>query len=110
MPLCPKCNYRWEVKSRSNSQNSYYWGVVIETLSDELGYTPDEMHEIIKHRFLTQNDIIKGKTGAVYVSHSKSTTSLTTKEFEDLMTRIRQWASMDLGIFIQEPNEPPMEG
>ncbi len=103
--ICPKCNFYWESKSRTNPQNSYYWGVVIKTMSDSLGYTSQEMHEIIKHKFLTQNDILKGRTGAVYVSHSKSTTELTTVEFEELMADIRQWASIDLGISIQQPNE-----
>ncbi len=108
--LCPKCQYQWEVKGRSNSQNSYYWGVVLEAFfNSEIGYTKDEWHEIIKAKFLSQTDIVKGRTGAVYLAHSKSTTKLDTKEFEELMTQVRQWASIELGIWIPEPNEPPME-
>ena len=46
-------NYYVELKreTRSNPQNRYYWGVVIDTLSKELGYEPEEMHEILKYKF-----------------------------------------------------------
>lgn len=105
MKCCPRCGYSPSGKNRSNPQNKYYWGCVVQTLSDELGYTKDEIHEIIKHRFLTQIDVIKGRIGVVHVSHSKSTTNLDTKEWEELMSQIRVWASQTLGILILEPNE-----
>lgn len=102
---CSRCGYEPSGKNRSLSQNKYYWGCVVQIISDELGYTKDEVHEIIKHRFLSENRIIKGKTGEVHVSLSKSTTELDTKQWEDLMSQIRIWASQTLGIYIMEPNE-----
>ena len=43
--------------SRSLNQNNYYWGVVIEKLSEKLGYTKDEMHDILKFKFLGVREI-----------------------------------------------------
>jgi len=36
-----------EKPTRSNQQNSYYWGVVNKMISDETGYTAQEVHQIL---------------------------------------------------------------
>ena len=60
------------------------------------------MHEILKQQFLiTETKIIKDKEYKI----TKSTTALNTSEFEDYLSKIRSWASVDLGIFIPEPND-----
>ena len=85
-------------KNRSNEQNSYYWGVVIYIISDELGYTSEEAHEAMKFLFLRiRND---GKPDTV-----RSTTELTTVEMEEYIDNIRRWASIEMNIYIPEPNE-----
>lgn len=92
-----------EFKQRSLNENRYYWSVVIDILSSELGYTPEEMHEVIKWKFLAHPIELKGQK----VMTAVSTASLSTSEFEGLMSKIRTWASMELGIYIPEPNEVP---
>jgi len=82
--------------NRSNNQNRYYFGIVIKILGDELGYMPDEMHEALKWKFLRKG----GKLETV-----KSTSSLTTIEFEEYLELIRIWALRDLEIAIPLPNE-----
>ena len=82
--------------NRSNNQNRYYFGIVIKILGDELGYMPDEMHEALKWKFLRKG----GKLETV-----KSTSSLTTIEFEQYLELVRIWALRDLGINIPLPNE-----
>lgn len=114
MDRCPAC-HRVVRKDRSNNQNRYYWGVVLDAFQNsEIGYTKDEWHEFLKHKFLTDKKlflIVKGKKLIEDFETTKSTTDLTTKEFEEFMTRVRQWASIELGIWIPEPNEAPtMEG
>lgn len=104
---CPTC-HRSIKQDRSNNQNRYYWGVVINMLSEHTGFTPSEMHEVLKYRFLSYPRILISKTPEK-VLIAKSTTNLTTKEFEEFMTRVRQWASIDLGLWIPEPNQAPME-
>jgi hypothetical protein len=82
---------------RSDLQNNYYWGVVLELLSKELGYDQDEMHEILKYKFLQSHAM-----GMPYV---KSTTKLSTGEFEDYLSKIKRWAAEFLHIVIPDPNE-----
>ena len=87
-------------KKRSGCQNRYYWGVVVDILSDHTGYTPDEIHRVLKEKFL-EREAMLGEKVAV------STTGLTTQEFEEYMRKIRMWASSDLQCIIPQPNEAP---
>lgn len=103
---CSRCGYAPSNKKRSNPQNKYYWGCVVQILSDETGYTKDEIHEIIKYKFLPAQKNFCGKKGKdVKLSYSLSTTELDTKNWEELMAQIREWASIELGIWIASPNE-----
>ena len=86
---------------RSINQNNYYWGVVIKLLSDELGYFPEEMHEVCRQKFLTTGKFLIG--GDEYVV-TKSTGDLKTSEFEEYLSQIRIWAST-MEIVIPLPNE-----
>jgi len=96
-------------KERSNQQNKYYWGVVIKELSNELGYTPDEMHEALKCHFLADIKEFKREVNGIMETRTlmvtKSTTALDTQQFEDYMAKVRQWASIQLAIYIPLPNE-----
>ena len=49
--------------NRSNEQNSLYWKW-IEILSNDLGYTKTELHELIKYKFLKRES--KNKDGKKY--------------------------------------------
>ena len=46
---------RKERHARSLSQNRYYWGVIIEILSNHFGYDREEMHEALKFKFLKKH-------------------------------------------------------
>lgn len=85
-------------KKRSLAENSYYWGVVIPLLCDWSGFSAEEMHDAIKNKFLFGYDKRHG------LARIGSTATLSTVEFEQLMSEIRMWAS-DQGVFIPEPNE-----
>ena len=37
-------------KTRSPQQNNYYW-IIIKSVANEIGYTHDELHEIVKVKF-----------------------------------------------------------
>jgi len=86
---------------RSLNQNSYYWGVVLKTLSEKTGYTADEMHEICRYMFLKSFKTI-GDKEREYV---KSTTELSTAEFEEYLEKTRRWATVELSCYIALPNE-----
>lgn len=86
-------------KSRSAQQSRYYFGVVVAILGDEFGYTRDEMHAALNHRFLGDVD---ERTGLMKIG---STRDLSTAEFEEHMSRIREWAALNYDIQIPLPNE-----
>jgi hypothetical protein len=87
-------------KNRSLNQNAYYW-ILLDLLSDELGYTSDEMHTLCRQRFLKKFINVKGKE----LCTTKSTTELSTVEFEEYTAKIRQWASIDFSLYLPLPNE-----
>ena len=91
-----ECIIRKIKKQRSLNQNSYYWGIVIKIMSQELGYTDNEMHQVFASEFL------------MYINRDrkfiKSTTELSTIEFENYLENCRRLAS-EQGIFIPLPNE-----
>ena len=86
---------------RSYNQNRYYWGVVVNLLSEETGYSKDDMHEVLRGMFLSSIINFKGKE----IPMVKSTAELNTKEFEDYLSQIRMWASKDLSVYVPDPNE-----
>jgi hypothetical protein len=85
------------VKHRSNNQNRYYHGVVIQLISEHTGYTPDETHDAMRMLFLRDDSRA--------VPTLRSTTDLSTVEFEEYMKNIREWASKELDVWVPEPNE-----
>lgn len=102
---CDKCGRSFK-KNRSNQQNSYYWGVLVALISEHTGFTTEETHEILKHKFLRRTVWITKKGGIQEQSViTKSTTGMTTKAFEEYLSQIRIWASAELGVFLPEPNE-----
>jgi hypothetical protein len=88
-------------KSRSLSQNNYYWAVIVQILADFTGYSADEIHEVLKSKFLSDEKEVAGEI----IRYAKSTTTLDTLEMEDYLHNIREWASAKLNVFIPLPNE-----
>ena len=83
---------------RTDSQNSYYWGVVVYMLSNELGYTKDEVHEAMKEKFASQKD----EHGLTII---QSTAKMSIERFAEYIEDIKRWASEYLSFYIPDPNE-----
>jgi len=83
--------------TRSQKQNKYYWGVVLKIMSDEIGYLPDECHQLMQIQFLKYES-----NGEWFV---KSTTKLNTKEMEIYLENVRRFAAMELSCFVPLPGE-----
>ena len=81
-----------------SNENGYYWGVVIPVLADEFGYSSDEMHEALKIKFMRTG-------GTDELPRIGSTARLNTKDWENLMEKIRIWALTEHDIKIPLPNE-----
>ena len=102
-------NYIVEVKkkrnTRSNNQNSYYWKCIVQELGNSLGYFPDEMHSILRTKFLSEWEMIEINNKKIGLNKVGSTTDLNTKAFEIYAEQIRVWAISELGIRLLLPNE-----
>ena len=91
--------------NRSNMQNSYYWKCIVQGLAEELGYFPDEMHDILKVKFASEWQSIEIHDKTVGLQVVKSSARMNTKEFEVYADQIRIWALTELGIRLMMPNE-----
>jgi hypothetical protein len=85
-------------KKRSLNQNSYYWGCVLLHVMEAGGFlTDEEAHDAMRMHFLVKRD---GPLPTV-----RSTTELTTAEFEEYLEKIRILAAQMWGEYIPLPNE-----
>lgn len=88
---------------RSVNQNRYYWGIVVNTLASEFGYFRDEIHQILRKKFLgySRPNPFTGEEELF----ARSTTDLTTDEMESYLEQIRVWALSEFSIYLPLPNE-----
>jgi len=91
--------------TRSLAQNALYWSVYVEVLSEHTGYSPDEIHTILKAKFLPKALALCNGDGEVrdeFVIGS-TTTTLNKNEFSEFLRNIQQWAAEELGVVIPDP-------
>lgn len=90
-------------QSRSLAQNKYYWGVIVPMLASEFGYYKDEMHEVLRRKFIsyTKENPFTGETEMF----ARSTTKLNTIDMEIYLECIRAWALSEFSIYLPLPNE-----
>lgn len=86
---------------RSNQQNRYYWGVVLNIIANETGHSTEELHEIYKRMFLPRK-VIKYREREFPVP--SSTTDCDISDFHEYIERVRAEAAQS-GIVIPNPNE-----
>jgi len=82
---------------RSLSQNAYYHGIVVKLIADHCGYLPEDAHDALKVRFLSE------PTGNG-LARVKSTTESDTREFTEYVEQCRQLAA-EMGINIPDPGD-----
>tara|TARA_R110002020_G_scaffold7213_6_gene30564 strand:+ start:1881 stop:2264 length:384 start_codon:yes stop_codon:yes gene_type:complete len=80
--------------NRSKEQNSLYWKW-INILSNETGFQVEEMHELVKYKFLQRNVVNNDGVEEVIL---KSTTTLTVSEFNKFMNDVLYWSNDTLNI------------
>ena len=86
--------------TRTNRQNRYYWGVALELIAHHTGYLPEDVHEIMRARFLKKKRIWRGGEMAVL----QSTSDLTSDEFTQYIEQVRQEAA-EMEIEIPDPDK-----
>ncbi len=95
-------------RQRSRRQNAYYWGVVLKYVHEmflEFGndVSSDDTHEYLKEHIGKLFKDIEGPGGEIRTI-VRSSTELSTSEWEDFMEKIRAWAA-SVGLQIPLPNE-----
>jgi hypothetical protein len=88
---------------RTNSQNRYYWGVVVHEIAKHTGHDPEQIHELLKQMFSPKWHYPAGLIGAAGIP--TSTTRLDTLEMTDYIEKCRLWANEFLGLNIPLPGE-----
>ena len=79
--------------ARSHDQNSLLWGVIYKGISDTTGYSIEEVHDICRMKWLSEDD-----------GELKSTAGLTKTEFNEYIDKIINW-SKSLGIGFEKERE-----
>ena len=76
------------VAKRSIDANALYW-TWIDVIAEYTGYTKDEMHDVMRARYLPLNfRVVDG----IKLNELTSTTTLNTKQFSDYMREIEAFA------------------
>lgn len=106
MALCERCG--WLVKkraTRSLQANAYYWGVIVDVLSEYTGYTPDEMHEFLKAKFIPKKVAVQDGNGEIQdeIVIGGSTAKMNTNQFYEYCSGIKRWAAETLDCVIPDP-------
>lgn len=93
--------------TRSARQNAWYWGVIVQLLAEHTGYTPDEMHEVLKAKFIPKRFAVANGNGEIRdeLVIGGSTTTLNTVEFGEYCTAIQEWAAAELAVVIPDPED-----
>ena len=86
--------------NRSTKQNRLYWEW-INVLGTETGYTKDEMHTILRDKFLGYNEVT---TKTEVIKELRSTTKLKVGEMKDYLEQIDIFAS-EYGIVLMRPDD-----
>lgn len=86
----------------TDSQRQYYWPVIIGMIAEKTGHSEDEIHEILKKKFLTKS--IELSPGII-VEIVGSTEDLDTKQREEYHKNCREWAWDFLRLSVPLPNE-----
>lgn len=91
--------------TRSLEQNAWYWGVIVEEISKLTGYTPDEVHEVLKAKFIPKKLAVAKGNGEIVDEFviGGSTTKLNKLEFGEYCEAVRRWAAETLDIVIPDP-------
>lgn len=87
--------------ARTNQQSKYLFGVVYQLISEETGYSKEEVHELMKSIYLKDHKIINDKRYTVI----RSTHDLNTQEMTEYIENVKRFASTELQLFIPEANK-----
>jgi len=91
-----------KLKSKRSIQQNRYWWLAMTILGNELGYSKEETHQLMKFKFLKRERVVE-KTGEI-LEYIESTTTLSKSDFADMVSEMVRWAA-NMGIIIPLPGE-----
>ena len=83
---------------RSNSANSYLFGVVYAVLSDYTGYDTEQMHDAMKEKFASRRT-----EGGLLIT--ERTSRMDSARFTQYIDDVKRFAADELGLYIPEAGE-----
>lgn len=92
-----------KLKSTRSAQQNRLWWLYVTIMAKEVGYTKEEMHEILKFKFLKKEKVDE-KTGEIF-EYIGSTTKLSKSEFADMVTDLIRFAAETFNIVLPLPGE-----
>lgn len=100
--ICPKCKHDFIPDNRTSQQNKYLHAILGE-IAQEIGETTENMKTIFKEYFGLYNEVegLNAKQIIVY----ESTANMTKEQLGDFIDKIVIFASENLGMVIQTPEE-----
>lgn len=101
-PVALSVEIKQHKNGRTRHQNAYYFGVVLRSISEYTGFTPEELHASFKRTFLP---IEREMIGGVMVERLSSTKDLDTKTFNEYLERILHFCAENIGLYVPLPNE-----
>ncbi|MEF8811672.1 MAG: recombination protein NinB [Bacteroidales bacterium] len=94
-------------KRRSLDQNNLMWLWLTALENDSgIGYTKEEWKSIFQSMFCPRVTVYVGENK---IEKLKGTSELNTKEFSELLDKIRLFAHHELGMGLPNPDEPYFE-
>lgn len=90
-------------ETRSQSQNKYYWAVVVQIIANETGMDKKEVHRELTERFLPR--FFRDRHRRKEVMEGGRTSELTVEKFKDYTDMCVAFAGIELNIYIPDPNE-----
>lgn len=87
-------------KSKTGEQRGYLWGVVYDYIAKHTGYSPDELHEIFKGKFLKSKFAWRGFD----IFTVRGTSDMTSNEMAEFISKVILEAN-EMGIEIPEPDK-----
>lgn len=91
------------LKSKRSEQQNKYWWAVVTILSKEIGYTKNELHEILKFKFLKRSKIVESTGEAL--EYIESTTKLNKSDFADMTSELIRWSAETFNVILPIPGE-----
>jgi hypothetical protein len=86
--------------TRSEAANAFYWASLVDRLAHRTLYTPRQIHELFKVRFLPLRLAVPNRCGEVQaeVVIGGTTRGLSPVRFADYCQAIEAWLTDDLGL------------